>query len=777
AVRRRAPLVASADARAAQFQTLLGERALGGLSGPLQGPARSAAARVAELLAPCAPGSEAPDLSAAVQALAPQPARQPAAQVDARTDPALDGTDLLARLYCRALAPALMPGTEGPSERAKDVLSPASVSAAALRRALLAALARLRRGVQAELLRARRPCEEAAEGLQGLRPQMRCGACAGELPCRACAPPARAACRCCLAERPRPCTAACAAPPACAKTGRPGELEAASAKRLLRVRWPLGGASCPLCGSAARAAAECEQCGEGQKLEAAWLPAPQGARRRAAARVKMRPGAAAWWGAPRPGLLRLARHRGWLCRGGAAPALLVPALGRLGAAELARELPLLMLRKLRGPGAGARADAPREERGVRRREPPLHDATCVGAGLRPSQVRREGRLRRRSARTKRGRADHYDASDKTQGQKEAAPASLRFPPSALQDEEGERASAEAVQAAAAAMIEEREAGAAAPQHCRLLVEHCGLPGRSRRLEEAALLNRRLRRELDVRMVEFRVGELAGLSGAGRARDQRLRGDEPPLTYSLPLGELQMHCPRALALPPPPGHPARQGPQTRAMPACCTERPASLRAAEGRGPVAAPCAWSPTVSDGRLGAGGHGARAQGALFSVAYLDHFDGSTYEDAGSTTEQFAQEQGRCFALATPLQVRGQDKRAQRVAPLAELRRRAPLRQQAADRRYDHLGSSGRARGFVLKGAALAALQDGEHVRAPFDAWVEDWSESRRGVDVVVLVAQHAWQSGVKVAWQLQKSVLTSVSNGLWAAGAALLRDRLDKR
>lgn len=203
---------------------------------------------------------------------------------------------------------------------------------------------------------------------------------------------------------------------------------------------------------------------------------------------------------------------------------------------------------------------------------------------------------------------------------------------------------------------------------------------------------------------------------------------------------------------------------RAMPACCTQRPVCLKDASV---PSVPSAWSAAASDGRLGAGGHGAHAQGVLFSVAYLDHFDGSTYEDAGSTSQQFAQEQGRCFALATPLQVRGQDKRVQRILPLAELRRRTP--REDADHRYDHLDSSGRARGFVRKGATLAVLQDGEHVKAPSDAWVEDWNETRRGVDVVLLVAQHGWQSGIKVVWQLQKSVLTSVPNALWAAGTAI--------
>ena len=72
-----------------------------------------------------------------------------------------------------------------------------------------------------------------------------------------------------------------------------------------------------------------------------------------------------------------------------------------------------------------------------------------------------------------------------------------------------------------------------------------------------------------------------------------------------------------------------------------------------------------------------------------------------------------------------------------------------------------------------LAVLQDGEHVRAPFDSWVEGWDETRRGVDCVILVVAHAWQSGMKVVWQLQKSVLTSVPNSLWASGAPISFNR----
>ena len=473
--------------------------------------------------------------------------------------------------------------------------------------------------------------------------------------------------------------------------------------------------------------------------------------------------------------------------------------------------PLLMLRKLRGPGAGTRADAPREERGKKRREPPcllsedtsLNDATSVGTGIRSSQVGREGWQRRRNTRTKRCRTDHYDTNEKTKGQKEAAPASLRFSPSALLDVEDERAAVEATQSVVSAMLTERgpHSPAHTPAHWRVTVEHCGLPGRvthwihkrgaaallcvgddlatlhdvTLSLEESVVLNRKLRHELDDRMGDFRVDEKVGL-GTSRARvlrealleleservvatdvytvsrrlprkgdrvgghlvsrvvallviaegeteprhvpveelrklptrgngfpplafinavfeprqghvnvrlcgghrvtlvqreplqspvapgwdglwhqlrsgqlgfwhgttmgseeahaeeDQALGSDVPALTYSLPLGDLQLHCPRGLALPPPPGHPVRRGPEMRAMPSCCTEKPARLTGVAGHGPISAPSAWAAhgVVSDGRLGAGGHGAQAQAALFSVAYLDHFDGTTYEDAG---------------------------------------------------------------------------------------------------------------------------------------------------
>jgi hypothetical protein len=130
----------------------------------------------------------------------------------------------------------------------------------------------------------------------------------------------------------------------------------------------------------------------------------------------------------------------------------------------------------------------------------------------------------------------------------------------------------------------------------------------------------------------------------------------------------------------------------------------------------------------------------------------------------QFAQEQGRFLAMATPFQVLGKDRRVQSILPLADLRSQAK-----EESKYHHLDATGRARGYVVKGDVLAVLKDGVVVHAPFDAWVEAWDTTRKGAECVILVVEHAWESGIKVVWQLQKSVLTRIPNNMWAAGAPI--------
>ena len=191
----------------------------------------------------------------------------------------------------------------------------------------------------------------------------------------------------------------------------------------------------------------------------------------------MQPGAQHFCAAPRAGLLRLVRNRVWLCAALDAPRrLLLLALGFLAAGDVAHDLPLFMLRKLRG--SGVRADAPdgskREPLCFLSDDPSVHDATTVRTGLRPSQTDDVAWNRRRFSNAKFGRACPVDMNEKTKGQKETAPASLRFAPSALLDEEDERAALEATQAVAVEVLR-RRSGPVAAGAClwRLTVEHRG----------------------------------------------------------------------------------------------------------------------------------------------------------------------------------------------------------------------------------------------------------------------------------------------------------------
>ena len=234
-------------------------------------------------------------------------------------------------------------------------------------------------------------------------------------------------------------------------------------------------------------------------------------------------------------------------------------------------------------------------------------------------------------------------------------------------------------------------------------------------------------------------------------DQAHRKPVPPYAYTLPLGELQLHCARALALPPPPGHPVRQGPILRALLACCGAW-RGLREGAHAGSSAT------LVGESTWGAAApeSAARAHVALFSVMLLDEVDGTSYEDAGSTDLTFGIQQGRCFFMSTRLNPKS------RRGALVVTRDKVELKSPKPETR--HLDASGRARGFVLKGAAHAYLKDGSAFRAPFDAWVESWGTTRRGTPSVLLLQEHGWQSGIKVVGMLQKSVLTAVANGLFA-------------
>ena len=276
----------------------------------------------------------------------------------------------------------------------------------------------------------------------------------------------------------------------------------------------------------------------------------------------------------------------------------------------------------------------------------------------------------------------------------------------------------------------------------------------------AMLFGQLRRgELGLWHVDSLAGEEHLLPADG---DQRMAAPPPPASYTLPLGERQLHCARALALPPPPGHPVRQGPLLRALLACCSawrEHCGDM--------LRAPPALSHLVQASAFGTSGSGAGAHFALFAVVLIDEVDGTSYEDAGSTPLNFGREQGRCFLLTA----RASPRTRSRVLTLAELR--ASNAQELKEGRpgvleheLRHLDASGRAaqHSFVLKGTPLAHLRDGTRFLAPYDAWVEAWGTTRRGTAEVLLAQEHGWESGMKVVGLLQKSVLSAVANSLWA-------------
>ena len=283
-----------------------------------------------------------------------------------------------------------------------------------------------------------------------------------------------------------------------------------------------------------------------------------------------------------------------------------------------------------------------------------------------------------------------------------------------------------------------------PGHTAILVQRKPLEKNIRRAQDAAalLLLQLQRGELGLCHVDAVATEEHCL-----LENQAQKKPAPAYAYTLPLGELQLHCARALALPPPPGHPVRQGPILRALLSCCGAW-RGLRAPAGScATIVGESAWGAAVPEST-------ARAHVALFSVVLLDDADGTCYEDAGSTDLVFGTQQGRCFFMSTRL--------SPKSGALIETREKLELKAPKPETR--HLDATGRARGFVLKGAALAYLRDGSVFRAPFDAWVESWSPTRRGPPSVLLLQEHGWQSGIKVVGMLQKSVLTPVANGLFA-------------
>ena len=212
-------------------------------------------------------------------------------------------------------------------------------------------------------------------------------------------------------------------------------------------------------------------------------------------------------------------------------------MARLATADVAHDLPLCMLRKLRGTGTGMRADAP-EKNGKKKPEPRcllsedtgVHDATTVRTGLRPSQADQRAWNCRRFNKAKVGRACPVLTHEKTKGQQETAPASLRFAPSALVDKEDERAAVEAAQAVAVAVLRQRS-GPASNCLWRLTVEHCALPGRTRhwlqaRAPDMICKGDEVGRLTDVTLsfeeaTLFHRGLRAGLDDAGDGDAQRL----------------------------------------------------------------------------------------------------------------------------------------------------------------------------------------------------------------------------------------------------------------
>jgi hypothetical protein len=282
-----------------------------------------------------------------------------------------------------------------------------------------------------------------------------------------------------------------------------------------------------------------------------------------------------------------------------------------------------------------------------------------------------------------------------------------------------------------------------PGHTAILVQRKPLQKIQRAQDPAALLLLQLQRgELGLCHVDAIAAEEHCL-----LEDQAHERPAPPYAYTLPLGELQLHCARALALPPPPGHPVRQGPILRALLSCCGAWRGLRSHAGSSATIVGESSWGAAVPESA-------ARAHVALFSVVLLDDADGTCYEDAGSTDLVFGTQQGRCFFTSTRL--------SPKSGSVIETREKLELKTPKPETR--HLDVTGRARGFALKGAALAHLRDGSVFRAPFDAWVESWSPSRRGPPSVVLLQEHGWQSGIKVVGMLQKSVLTAVANGLFA-------------
>ena len=263
--------------------------------------------------------------------------------------------------------------------------------------------------------------------------------------------------------------------------------------------------------------------------------------------------------------------------------------------------------------------------------------------------------------------------------------------------------------------------------------------------------------------QFQCGQLGLWHASTLATEEHLLGEQtfsernaPLGTYVLPFAERQIRCARANATPPPVGHGIRHGAHMRALGSSCSVwtgvpgSEAEVRTFAGRADpsLLAPSSWSRgdlTVT---------GSCADVTLLAVALLDDVDGTSYEDAGSMDRSVCAEQGRCFFSLTTVSAPSAAKILARSEIVAS--------GLAPEEALLHLDSSGRARGFVLKGAVLAWLQDDRKLLSPCDAWVEVWIYNLREVPCVILVQEQRWVSGIKVVGLLQKSVLTTVNHGL---------------
>lgn len=263
--------------------------------------------------------------------------------------------------------------------------------------------------------------------------------------------------------------------------------------------------------------------------------------------------------------------------------------------------------------------------------------------------------------------------------------------------------------------------------------------------------------------QFNRGQLGLWHASTLATEEHILGEQTftgrnatPGTYVLPFAERQIRCARANAVPPPMGHGVRHGAHMRALGSSCSvwtgvpdcEAEVRTFAGSADSSLLSPSSWSrgnSTVT---------GSCADVTLLAVALVDDVDGTSYEDAGSMDRGVCAEQGRCFFSLTTVS-----------APSAAhilTRREIVASGLAPEEALLHLDSSGRARGFVLKGTVLAWLQDDRKLVSPCDAWVEVWICNLREIPCVILVQEQRWVSGIKVVAKLQKSVLTAVNHGL---------------